>query len=209
VPALLQIFADRDEGQFVRANAAGYLLRFAGDSRTRGLLRRALEDPQPLVRAVAVREAQPSPAADRSEVLNLVVRALSDPVTTVRMGAAVSLVGMGVRQLDGDDQARFAAAQALYRERATLNDDDPGQDVASGKYFYLLGDMDRAIAAFRLSLRIDPSTPAQYFLGGAYAAKGDLQEAHRILEAIQPSDSQYAPAQRLLIKIKEREKGSQ
>jgi len=209
VPALIEIFADREEGQFVRANAAGYLIRLAADSRVSGVLRRAFEDPQPLVRAVAVREARPSTAADRSEVQNLLVRALGDPVTTVRMGAAVALVGMGVRQLNGDDQARFTAAQALYRERATLNDDDPGQDVASGKYFYLLGDMDRAIAAFRLSLRIDPSTPAQYFLAGAYAAKGDLQEAHRILEAIQPSDSQYAPAQRLLIKVKEREKGSQ
>ncbi len=209
VPLLLAIFADVEEGQFVRANAAGYLLRFAGDSRVSGMLRRAIEDPQPLVRAVAVRQAQASPTTDRSEVQALLVRALSDPVTTVRMGAAVSLVGMGVRQLDGDAQARFAAAQALYRERAALNDDDPVQDVASGKFYYLLGDMDRAIAAFGLSLRIDPSTPARYFLGGAYAAKGSLREAHRVLEAIQPADPQYAPAQRLLNRVKELEKSEQ
>jgi predicted CXXCH cytochrome family protein len=209
VPGLLQILADSDEGQFLRANAAGYLSRFPSEPGVGEALQHALSDQQPLVRAIAVRCARPSWSADPSAVTALLERALADPVAIVRMGAAVSLVAMGVRRLDGEDQVRFETAQQLYMARAALNADDAGQDVAAGKFYYLLGQADRAIAAFRLSLQLDPAIPAQYFLGGAYAAKGDLSRAHEILEAIPPADEQYTAAQRLLRRMQAEERTHQ
>jgi thioredoxin-like negative regulator of GroEL len=49
-----------------------------------------------------------------------------------------------------------------------------------------------------MSLMQDPTTPAQYLLGGAYAQQGDLKTARAILESIPPGDGQYERAQRLL-----------
>jgi tetratricopeptide (TPR) repeat protein len=86
----------------------------------------------------------------------------------------------------------------LYDARAALNSDDAGQQLAAGKFYFLSADPDRAIAAFRASLKLDPAIEAQYLLAGAYAEKSDLTEARKILEAIPASDPQYEKAQRLL-----------
>ncbi|MGA7241110.1 MAG: tetratricopeptide repeat protein, partial [Bryobacteraceae bacterium] len=124
--------------------------------------------------------------------------ALADPVSTVRMAALVSLVSLGIRQLDGEDGARFESARKLFDARAALNSDDADQQVAAGRFYFLAADPERAIAAFRASLKLDPTIPSEYFLAGAYAEKGDLAEARKILEAIPAGDSQYERAHRLL-----------
>jgi uncharacterized protein HemY len=80
----------------------------------------------------------------------------------------------------------------------TLNSDDSEQNVAAGKFYLLTADFSRAVTALRMSLMQDPTTPAQYLLGGAYAQQGDLKTARQILESIPPGDGQYDRAQRLL-----------
>jgi predicted Zn-dependent protease len=89
----------------------------------------------------------------------------------------------------------------LYRARADLNSDDPGQQIASGRFFLLDGDPLRAIAAFRACLKLDPAAPAQYLLADAYLKAGQSAEARRILQEIAPRNSQYLEAQRLLQQI--------
>ena len=197
VTPLLAILAEPSEGPLTRANAAGYLGRFLADPRVVPALERALDDGQAPVRAVAALGLSPA-ASERSTAIADLRSALADKAATVRMAALVSLVAMGVRDLDGEDGARFEAARKLFVARATLDSDDAGQDVAAGRFYFLMADADRAIAAFRASLRLDPSIPSQYFLAGAYVEKGDLPEARKILEAIPPGDSQYEKAQRLL-----------
>ncbi len=194
---LLAILAEPSEGPLTRANAAGYLGRFIADPRVFPALELALSDSQPPVRAVAALTLTPL-AAQRPAAIGDLRRALADPTAPVRMAAMVSLVSLGVRQLDGDDAARFDSARKLFDDRAALNSDDAGQQVAAGRFYFLAADADRAIAAFRASLRLDPTMPSQYFLAGAYAEKGDLAEARKILEAIPASDPQYEKAQRLL-----------
>jgi tetratricopeptide (TPR) repeat protein len=171
--------------------------RFASDPRVFPALKSALADTEPLVRAIAAQWIAPGPVARPGAVAAL-ARSLADPAATVRMSALVSLIGLGFRELPGEDGERLKSARILYDARAALNADDAGQQMAAGKFYFLSAEPDRAIAAFRASLKLDPAIEAQYLLAGAYAEKSDLTEARRILEAIPPNDPQYEKAQRLL-----------
>jgi predicted CXXCH cytochrome family protein len=200
IPALLQILSDPSEGPWIRANAVGYLSSFPNDPSSYDAVLHSFSDPEPLVRATAAFAIRPR-AAQRAALAPALVSLLGDPVTTVRMSAAIALVGMGVQQLPGEDGERFERAKELYRARAELDSDDAEQQLAAGKFSFLSGDMDGAIAAFRASLKLDQQIPAQYYLAQALAKKRDFQSARQILKTIPPNDPQYASAQRLLAKI--------
>jgi predicted CXXCH cytochrome family protein len=197
IPDLLAILSEPSEGPLTRANAAGYLGRFVAEPRVFPALEAALADAEPVVRAVAAQQMIPPPG-QRAEAVASLVRLLADPAGTVRLSAVVALTELGVRELPGQDGERLAAARLLYEARARLGADDAGQQMAAGRYYFLSADPDRAIAAFRASLRLDPAIQAQYMLAGAYAEKDELAEARKILEAIPPNDPQYEKAQRLL-----------
>ena len=197
VPKLLDILARPDEGPLVRANALGYLARFTADPAVYRAFERSLADPEPLVRAnAALRMA--APAGFKPAAIAALTHALGDPIATVRLGAAVSLVGMGARELPGEDGQRFEAARRLYQARAELNSDDAEQQLGTGKFYFLLGDPVKALAAFQTSLKLDPAIDAQYFIAAAYAEQAQYAQAREILQAIPADDPQYARAQRLL-----------
>jgi len=197
VPALLEMVVDPAEGPLVRTNAVGYLSRFANDPRVSPALLWALGDSQPPVRAAAA-IGLGGPTADRQGAIQALVRALGDSVTTVRLSAAVSLVSLGVHQLPGEDGQRFERAKRAYTSRADLNSDDAQQQFAAGKFYFLAGDAAKAIAAWNASLKLDPETPAKFYLASAYLQQGRITDARPLLEAIAPTDPQYERAQALL-----------
>jgi predicted CXXCH cytochrome family protein len=197
LPKLLDILTTASEGGLVRANALGYLPRFAGAPGVYAAFERALSDPDPLVRANAALR-MPATPADKPAAIAALTGALGDTKATVRLGAAVSLVGMGVRDLPGEDGTRFAAARALYQARAELNSDDAEQQLGAGRFYLLRGEPARALEAFQSSLKLDPTIPAQYFVAAAYTEQGQYAQAREILQAIPPADPQYGRAQRLL-----------
>jgi predicted CXXCH cytochrome family protein len=197
VPKLLAILNEPAEGALVRANAVGHLGSLAGDPAVFRAILGALADPEPLVRAIAARILNPGPAY-RSEAAPALGALLRDPVATVRISAAVALIGMGIRQPPSEYVEPLELAKQLFRARAALNADDAEQDLAAGRFYMLTADPASAVAAFQTSLKLDPQIPVQYLLGGAYAAQGNLALAKQILEAIPASDPQYEKAQRLL-----------
>lgn len=197
IPALLHILSDPSEGPYLRANAAGYLAGFPNDPEAYQAVFHSFSDPEPLVRATAAFDLRPR-AAQREDVAPQLVSLLHDPVATVRMSAAIALVAIGVRQLPGEDGQRFAQARELYHARAELNSDDAQQQFAAGRFYFLAGEMDRAVNTLRDSLKLDPKVPAQYALAQALAQKGDLKEARTVLEQIPRSDPQYSSAQQFL-----------
>jgi predicted CXXCH cytochrome family protein len=200
---LIEILDHAAEGPLPRANALGYLPRFAGNPAVYAAFERALADPEPLVRANAALRLT-APAALKPAATAALTRALADPVATVRVGAAVSLVGMGVHEFSGEDSRRFEAARQLYQARAELNSDDAAQQLGAGKFYFLLGDPVKALTAFQTSLRLDPDIQAQYLIAAAYAEQGQYTQAREILQAIPPADPQYPRAQRLLQAIEAR-----
>ena len=197
IPALLQILSDPSGGPLIRANAAGYLGNFPSNPSAYDAVLQSFSDPDPLVRATAALAIKPG-ASQREGVALELVSLLRDQVTIVRVDATIALVAMGVRQLPGEDGAAFERAKQVYRARAALDDDDAEQQFAAGKFFFLSGDMDRAVAAFRASMKVDPNFRAQYDLAQALAEEGDKQSARQILKTIPTNDPQYASAQKLL-----------
>ncbi|HEV2687757.1 MAG TPA: tetratricopeptide repeat protein [Bryobacteraceae bacterium] len=200
IPLLLAILGEPSAGPLARANAAGYLGSFSFDPAALAALKRALTDPEPVVRAIAALYINPGPA-DKAEAIDALRHSLSDSAATVRIAAMVSLVSHGVHQLPGEDGRRFDQAKQLFAARAELNSDDAEQDLAAGKFFYLTGDTAKAIRALRTSLMLDPSTPARYLLALAYVQQQNIVEARSLLQSIVPSDSQYARAQKLLMAL--------
>jgi len=200
IPALEQILSDSARGPLIRANAAGYLGSFSNDPSAYDALLHSFSDPEPLIRATAATSIKPS-AAQREALATALVTLLKDPIRTVRMSAAIAMVAMGVRPFPGEDGELYERAKELYHARAELDSDDAEQQLAAGKFSFLSGDMAGAVSAFRATLKLDPSIPAQYYLGRSLAEKGDYQSARQILNAIPRDDRQYDPAQRLLAEI--------
>ena len=197
VPNLIGILGTASEGPLARANAVAHLARFAGDARVFGAMRQALTDDQPLVRAVAALRMAPG-AADKATAVTSLTAALGDPVATVRVGAAVALVSLGVKEIPGEAGRRFEQAMAIYRARAEFNSDDAGQQMGAGRFYLLTGDPASALAALQASLRIDPAAPARYLLAAAYVQQGEVAKARDVLLTITAGDADFAKAQRLL-----------
>ncbi|MGA3186565.1 MAG: HEAT repeat domain-containing protein [Bryobacteraceae bacterium] len=197
IEGLLAILAEPAEGPLVRANALGHLGQFSRDPTVFSALLRSLTDGEPAVRMVAALRMEPGPA-DREEAVKALTHSLGDREAPVRIGAAASLISLGVHDLPGEDGERLERAKELIRVRADADSDDAGQEIGAGRFYYLTGDIARAIRAFQTSLRIDPQSPAQYLLAAAYIQKGDVATAREILLTIPPQDSQYGKAQRLL-----------
>ena len=206
VPKLLAILNEPAEGGMVRANAVGYLGNFQADPAVFRAILQTLADPEPLVRAIAARVLNPGPPY-RSEAAPALAALLRDPAATVRINAAVALIGMGVRQTPGEYVEPLERAKQLFRARAALNSDDAEQNMAAGRFYLLTADPESAVTAFQTSLKLDPQIPVRVLLGSAYAEQGNLDAAKRILEAIPASDSQYEKAQRLLQAIAAKEPG--
>lgn len=208
IPELLMLLADPSGGPSIRANAAGYLGSFSNDPSAYDALLHAFADPEPLVRATAATTIRPS-AAQREGLATQLVTLLKDPIRTVRMSAAIAMVSMGVRPFPGEDGERYERAKELYHARAELDSDDAQQQLAAGKFSFLSGDMARAVNAFRATLKLDPTIPAQYYLGRSLAEEGDFTSARPILNAIPRDDRQYDAAQRLLAEIATKEPSHQ
>src|SRR5262249_43265016 len=145
----------------------------------------AISDAQPLVRATAALRIAPAPA-NRAAAVAALTAALADPIATVRLGAGVSLVNLGVTRLAGADGERLESAKQLFPARADLTSDDAQQQLGAGRFYLLAGDPVKAIGALRTSLKLAPDIPAQYYLAYAYAQQADYRAAREILAAIAP-----------------------
>ncbi len=197
VDKLLDILADPAEGFLMRANAVGHLSRFSDEPRVQSAFERALGDPESLVRAVAALRIKPA-QGNASEVVSALTRGLRDPVRTVRIGAALSLVNLGVRRIASDDGDRFEHAKQEVLARYEIQSDDAEEQLNAGKFHYLTGNPQRALDAFRSALKLDPQLSVQYFLACALSQEGKTNEARKQFRAIPPSDPYYAEAQQML-----------
>jgi len=196
IDALLAILTVPNEGPLIRANAAGHLSRFTGDSRVPAALEHALTDPEPLIRGVAALRLQPT-SADPGHVAPF-AKALADAVRAVRFGATLSLLSLGVSELPGADHNGFELAKQEAKAHYDLVTDDPDEELNAGRFYYLTGDLDRALAAFRTVEKLGRGRSVDYFEGRVFLKKGDLQSARKLFSKVSATDPYYAEAQRIL-----------
>jgi tetratricopeptide (TPR) repeat protein len=160
----------------------------------------AIASDEPLLRAVAALNVGGTGlTAERARPA--LVAALQDSRRVVRVGAAFSLVSLGVPTLDGEDGARLEAAKADYVARGRFHDDDADTQLDLGKFLLLTNRYPEAAETLALARRLAPGLALDYFLALADVGQGKLGEARARLLKIPAGDPNAEAARKLLGKL--------
>ncbi len=170
IPGLKALLGNPAQPGVWRAAAVGLLGRWAGPgpTDTGPILRAAVDDPDPLVRARALRALDENAGSVRSLRMH-------DPIRLVRVEAAWT----GRAHWRGAGPAAYAEAEAV----AQLAADMPGGRYARGLIRTLLGDDPGAEAEYRAALRLDASdVPSRMNLAARFSESGRGGEAIALAE---------------------------
>jgi hypothetical protein len=197
---LLAIANDEQQAPLIRANAIGYLGRFA-DPRAVSAIVRGAAASHPAIRAIAIaalRETGSGDPAARSAVL----AALTDPRRAVRIAALLTLVEQGRTDLSPGDLARFRYVGEELTAWTRVNQQDPELQRVQGVVHLLSGDFARASAALQASFDLEPDAPSvRFFLGVAKLGQRRVEEARSVLQQVPKTDPYYEAAQQQLRKL--------
>jgi len=130
------------------------------------------------------------------------VRALGDPMRTVRVAVGFALVSAGITTLPGADGERLNGAKRDYVARAALLEDDAATQMNLGKFHLLDRQAEAAAAAFEnvRTLKEDEAG-LSYFLGFARVLQGRAAEGRRLLESVPAGDPYRARARDVLRRL--------
>lgn len=181
----------KDLSAAVRASALLLLARYPGGAEGTAA-RRALRDPDPLVRLAAVRSLQALP---KDRLLRSLAPALGDPLRAVRTEAARVLSRAGRTELSRQDARAFEAALAEYLTGQRSLDDQPAAHLNMAVVYDNLGQVERAEQEYRLALRIDPGcVPARNNLAMLCNRLGRAAEAESHLRRVIELEPEFAEA---------------
>ena len=202
VEKLVALASDTTEPPLIRANAVGYLGRYPNDPRTMPALLRAFASEEPIIRAVAMPQFGRLPRSMKDTLQPFLVRALHDDVRAVRMGAAFSLLSLGVLELEGEAGQLFERAKLDYVARANTSPDHAPTQLALAKFHLQNHDLENAARAFEVSLALDPDQPnATYYRALARLGEGKQKEAAKLLEDVSAKSEYYQTARALLANL--------
>ncbi len=205
VDGLVALAANESEPPLIRANAVGYLGTFPADPQVPPVLLRALGSYEPIVRAIAAPQFARLGPTRAESVTPFLAKALADERATVRMGAAFSLLSLGVQRLEGDDGPRFEAAKEIYVTRARTSPDHAPTQLQLGQFHLLNRDLASAAEAFETSLVLDPEQKnAVYYRAIARLGQGRIDEARRLLESVDEKSDLHQAALALLATLPKR-----
>jgi hypothetical protein len=200
VAGLIAIADDERRAPLVRANAIGYLGRYA-ELRAVAAIVRAAASSHPAIRTIAIaalRETGRGDAAARSAAL----RALTDPRRAVRIAALLTVIEQGGADLTATDLARFRFVGGEFGAWARVNQNDADLQRVQGIVHLLGGDFGPAADALSISFDLEPDAPAvRFFLAVARIGQKRLDEARTLLAQIPRTDPFYERAQEQLKKL--------
>ncbi len=195
---LIAIAADEREGPLVRANALGYMGRYA-DARAATALLAAAKASHPVMRSVAISSLGQHPTAESAAPRAAILGALSDPQRAVRIAAMVSLINRGGTPLGSGDLARFQFVGREFAARARLLEDDARVQRDLGLVELLAGRFDPAADALQISAGLEPGQASMTFLLAlARLGQRRIDDARDLFKQVQPSDPYYGAAQKRL-----------
>ncbi|QOZ56018.1 cytochrome c3 family protein [Bradyrhizobium sp. CCBAU 53338] len=143
------------------------------------LIRRALSDPDPLVRLGALDALERMPA---DQLWSLASAQLVDPVRGVRIRAADLLASVPRAQQPTADRDRFARAAAEFIAAQRLNADRAEARTALGNFYARQADAAAAETEYRAALKLDPFfAAAAVNLSDLYRQLGRDADGERIL----------------------------
>ncbi len=187
--ALAALANDSTMPGIVRASAIPRLVRHPGRA-TLPALEKALADGDPLVRVAAASALRDADPALR---VRLLPRLLADPVRAVRIEAARGLAGVPESRLAADDRARLSRAQEEHLAALRFNADRPEAQAELGGVLAARGEGDRAAAAYRRALALDPTyAAASVNLADLLRRRGQEREAEAVLREAMKADPSAA-----------------
>lgn len=177
---LLKLAADPEVPGLARATALSEAQRFPARA-TAAATVKALGDPDPMVRVVALRALAGMPWDQRWPLAGPL---LSDPVAAVRMEAANVLADPPPAPLAPADQARLDAALGAYEAAQRLNADRAEARANLARLLARRGDVAGAEAELLAGLRLEPDAVALSInLADLYRAQGREAQAQQVLRA--------------------------
>jgi tetratricopeptide (TPR) repeat protein len=186
---LVQLSKDALRPLVARASAVDLLGRYPGPV-AREAVETALADPEPLVRATAVRRLM---ADDPGALAQQLGPLLLDPVRAVRSEAAARLAGAPALRLTEAQRQAYEAALEAYVEGQRYMSDLPSGPYNLGNLYAALGRPADAERQYRRALEIDEQLfMAKANLASLLAAGGRIEEAERLLREAHAAQPHHA-----------------
>ncbi len=183
LPDVARLAVDRRHGALIRASAAEFadqMLRRLPDgaaipSGVTNPLLGAASDPEPMVRAKAVRALG---VLKDPRLVSVLVAHLTDEVRLVRTAAAESLLRLNVSRLDGPAGTALTRAQGEWIESLKSFGDLGSHHTTLGWLESELGQGDEAAKDLRFALTLNPNdASAHVYLGVLAARAGKYEQA--------------------------------
>jgi tetratricopeptide (TPR) repeat protein len=183
--ALVDLAADESQPGIVRATAIDQLQGYG----TKGMLAiiGALEDPDPMLRAVAAGGLERLPPPRRAE---FAAPLLNDPVRAVRVEAGRVLAPLPPDSFEPAQRAKLDQALSEYKAAQYAVSDQPAAKLNLAVLSEGAGNVEAAERAYLKALSIDARfLPARHNLANLYNRVGRNADAEKILRA----GIEYAP----------------
>jgi len=174
---LLRIINSNLYPEIIRATAIGYLSAYQS-ARAQNAVRKALNDPDPLLRHAA---AENYMAADSGTLFSTLAPLLNDPIKSVRMEAANRLMTFNKSKFNEIQYKAFTKALDEYRGSLEYVADFPTGRYNLGNYYSKLGEWAKAEKNYREAITIDNLfSPAKVNLAIIYYQQGKTEPAATI-----------------------------
>jgi tetratricopeptide (TPR) repeat protein len=151
---ILEYLSEPDKNEIVVTSLIR-LLEDCADERKWPIIRRALGNPSPLVRASAVTALGQSITA---EVRDALLECTSDEYRLVRVQAASALSAYPRELLPPPERERLELASTEYEASLKCRPDDHASHYNLGNYYLNRGDLSRALEAFQTSFDLQPDS---------------------------------------------------
>jgi len=174
---LLRIINSNLYPEIIRATAIGYLSGYPG-VKAQDAVKKALNDPDPLLRYTAVENYLP---ADSFELFRSLVPLLSDPVKAVRMEAGNRLSTYRKEVFNEVQFRLFRKALDEYQSSQEYVADFPTGRYNLGNYYSKINDLTKAEENYREAISIDDLFyPAKVNLALIYYRQGKTEPAENL-----------------------------
>ncbi len=157
----------------------------------------AAADPEPMVRALAVKALAATGQADR--VATPLVARLVDQARVVRAYAAQGLLGLGVVQLPGKAGEALSRAQDEYITSLEMFPDAAGNHAERGWLAVERNQLPKAREALETAIRLEPRYARPWVIKGVIAARAaKYDEAIEVWKKARDLDPGYPNIDRLI-----------
>jgi len=184
-------YITRANRQEIFANALIRLLDACDHPDKWPVLRQALKDPSPLIRASAAAALGHAPTAENVAALTT---ALGDSYRLVRISAAAALDDTAVALFEPTQMARFQRALKEYEDSLRSQPDSHAAHYNLGNHYLNRGQTDAALAEFEIAMRLEPKfVPPMVNAALIHARRNQTAEAETLLRralALDPASAE-------------------